>query len=275
MRVGHNRNIYMSTPYSFLKNDKNYASMMNLGNSSLNKSNSRNNSYHNKISYSKDQQDSLIKNGHKKINSFNNFSDRETKSIIDKKFSIESLNQNVVPKTKSRRSKGKHNSGLILAMDVKSRVGKFPKQMLPVTFQNKHDDQAENSKERVSRRSKQKSKINKWKLSPYKKKLAAKIVKMKQSINETPGKTRNFIPFKKKRFSNCEYTNFMNGNDCQLVRKSQKFPTSSKRRSSRDLESKPVPANYKEMLTSSSKHKSKSKRTKSGKFTFLTINNYG
>ena len=43
--------------YSQLKNERNYASMLNLGNSSLNKSSSRNSSYHHKTNFS------LNKNG--------------------------------------------------------------------------------------------------------------------------------------------------------------------------------------------------------------------
>jgi len=58
------------------------------------------------------------------------------------------------------------------------------------------------------------------------------------------------------------------------IKKSQRI-SSDKRKKSRDLDSKRLPINYKEMLSSSSKHKSRSKRPKSNKFTFLTINNFG
>jgi len=154
-------------------------------------------------------------NGHKKINSLNNFSEKSGQNQVDKKISIESfinkketnldhaqidiIKQDQHSKPKSRQ--GKHNSGLILAMDNRVKLSKFPKHIIPVSFKNKHDEIMHNSKDRASRRSNHRSKANKWKLSPYKKKLAAKLTKLKNSMNETPGKTGNSMSFKRKRFT--------------------------------------------------------------------------
>lgn len=188
-----------------------------------------------------------------------------------KQVSIENFQKKFGIKPSSKSRKRTDELGLILAMDTKSKFSKFG----PITHKSKHEDIiASGSRDRGTRRSKHKSKTsNKWKLSPYKKKLASKIMKLKNAINDTPDKAKQIITaFQKKRFTISEYSNFINGTD--MLRMSHQS-AGGKRTSSRDYDIKKGGISDKEMLNASSQQKSRSKRAKSNKFTFLTINNYG
>ena len=97
---------------------------------------------------------------------------------------------------------------------------------------------------------------------------------LNNAMNESPPIKSKRNLFKKKRFTINEYSNLINRD--QSIKRVNKSLNSNKRKPSRDLDYKQRNMlSYKEILTSSNKHKSRSKRPKSSKFTFLTINNYG
>ena len=64
------------------------------------------------------------------------------------------------------------------------------------------------SKDRSSKLSKYKAK-QKWKASPYKKKLAVQLQKLKTVIHDTPEKLRHSTIGKRKRNKISEYSNFI------------------------------------------------------------------
>jgi pyruvate/2-oxoglutarate dehydrogenase complex dihydrolipoamide dehydrogenase (E3) component len=113
-------------------------SMLQLGEfSSVKSGNSRNTSYRNKGTYSKEQS-SILSQGHKKINSFNNFSDR-MHSQADARTSLGSFQKNQNKSniilenfkrsrddkrkvSKTKRSKDTYDSDYILAKGSRYRL---------------------------------------------------------------------------------------------------------------------------------------------------------
>jgi len=253
--------------------------------------NSRNTSYRNKGTYSKEQS-SIMSQGHKKINSFNNLSDRMC-SQADVRSSHSKFNKNhgksnIIldnfkkarrKSSKSKKSKDIFESDIVLAKGTKFRLSKplfgkfsslamsntplgskFMKPFLPIPIKkSKIDEFMRHSKERSNKRSKNRSK-SKWKSSPYKKKIAVKLQKLKTVINDTPERNKRHSALSKNSNMKInEYSNFIH-----VPKKNSsasKFPSSKK-------------TFCKDTISQGSGRGRNRSKTKSDKFTFLTINNF-
>lgn len=247
------------------KSDKSLMSMINLDNFNSMKSNSRNSSYRNKPGYI--DQNSILSQGHKKINSFNNpndnFASQNLKGRNPHKSNMimESLKASRVTNLKSsKRTKNRRASDFVIALGSQNKLNKALQGMkptFPISFKRSEIAKLKDSKERSHRRSKQKTK-SKWKSSPYKKKIASKLKILKTLNNDTPDRLKPGVHLKKKHANISEYSNFMN------------IPTKSKSNSKFSSVSR---KSEKDLMNSNSRTRNRSK-TKSDKFTFLTINNF-
>jgi hypothetical protein len=113
--------------------------------------------------------------------------------------------------------------------------------MFPLSIKkSQFDEETKGSKERSQRRSKQKNK-SKWKMSPYKKKIAAKLHKLKTVIGDTPERNKLIVPTQHKNYNISEYSNFMHGT--KKSRSGSKH-SSSKRKQSKDVSEKPCKLHF-------------------------------
>lgn len=133
------------------------------------------------------------------------------------------------------------------------------------------------SRERSIRRSKNKSKP-KWKNSPYKKKLAAKLHKLKTVINDTPERYRQSAGGRRNKISINEYSSFIHGtkkskHNSKLSSANRKHSRDSGKLKTNRLTYLVIASKFNIMTVGSSRNRNRSK-TKSDKFTFLTINNF-
>mmetsp|Transcript_13180 Transcript_13180/g.11652 ORF Transcript_13180/g.11652 Transcript_13180/m.11652 type:complete len:285 (-) Transcript_13180:20-874(-) len=268
--------------YKLKRSDKSFASMLQLNDINSSKNYYRNGSFRNR--------GSLNNKCNAKTKMFlchaNNFShDMKTMKTMKKNHSKHSNKNNIIlddmksQKSKNKklrkfkRNKDRKASEFIIPLGSNYKLKKILQDsnlILPITVKKSQHSEMRGSRERRShRRSKPK---NKWKASPYKKKLASKLQKLKTLITDTPN-SLSHVRRKNKRIS--EYSNFIHGGR-NKTNTSIKSSTSNKKKSSdsRSIDKKFSKGdNLQKLLVKGNSRNRHRSKTKSDKFTFLTINN--